>query len=47
MGPQRYRRMKKALAGPSVNRRFGPNRLLCAAALQGMDSGQSTVRAQA
>jgi hypothetical protein len=22
MGPQRYRRMKKALAGPSVNRRF-------------------------
>jgi hypothetical protein len=47
MGPQRYRRMKKALAGLSVNRFFGPNRLLCAAALQGMDSGPSTVRAQA
>ena len=47
MGPQRYRRMKKALAGLSVNRLFGPNRLLCAATLQGMDSRRNTVRAQA
>ena len=47
MGPQRYRRMKKALAGLSVNRYVGPNRLLCAAALQGMDSYPGTVRAQA
>jgi hypothetical protein len=47
MGPQRYRRTKKALAGLSVNRFFGPNRLLCAPTLQGMDSRPSTVRAQA
>jgi hypothetical protein len=44
MGPHRYRRMKKALAGPCVNRPAGPNDVYVLRLSNGLDSRPDAVR---